>query len=188
MQITNQFLKRKRQTKIKVLAGPLSLCPSQGRILLLLFLADPGVWRQPLAYLGLCQTLSRSPCLHYHPDTLPLGVCTLSLSACLSFPLLTSTTVTLDEGPTRFQNELILTNYICNDCFQIRSHSEFLGMRTPTHLFEEYNSTHGTQFGFIYTSYCFLSQFQQLTSFYEIFPQYVNYLICWYTVIHNVPI
>ena len=39
-------------------------------------------------------------------------------------------------GPTLHQHDLILTNYICNNaCFQIRSHSEVLGVRTRTYKF-----------------------------------------------------
>lgn len=58
--------------------------------------------------------------------------------------LLVKTRVTADEGPTLLQYGHILTNYICSDYFQIRSHSEVLGVSTSTYLSVENGRYHST--------------------------------------------
>ena len=62
----------------------------------------------------------------------------------------------LDLGPTLLQCDLTLTNYICNDSFQIRPPSGVLGARNSTNLFAGQNSTHNNlYFGFVLDGYIF---------------------------------
>lgn len=53
-----------------------------------------------------------------------------SIPVCLSpkFPFFIRTPITLDQGPILPRYDLILTNSVCRDSFQIRPHSEVLGI------------------------------------------------------------
>lgn len=89
-----------------------------------------------LAFLGLWYHNS-GLCLLLH-----IAIFLVSLCLCISLPGRTS--VIMDWGHALLQNDFILMNYLCNNHFQIRQHSEVLAVRTAIHLLERYSSTHNS--------------------------------------------
>lgn len=75
---------------------------------------------------------------------LHIAIFLVSLCLCVSLPGRIS--VLMDWGHALLQNDFILTYYLCNNCFQIRQHSEVLGIRTAMYLSEWYSSTRNSGF------------------------------------------